>query len=168
MDFKFNINEIDAIVLSGSEARIVEPQYVEMYKKVSNLIKNIELPILGICFGHQLACLAFGAQVGELKNPVKTFENVRIIEKNNLFKGFEVGEKIPLAEYHNDYVKKESLKKAKLKLLADSISCEVEAVRHLTKSFYGIQFHAERTCIRKEKHEEGMHIISNFFKILKR
>ncbi len=156
-------NEFDTIFLSGSEARIVKAEHVKMYEGVTNLIENVRMPILGICFGHQLACQVFGAQVGALKKPVETFENVRIVKKNVLFSGFKVGEKIPLAEHHNDYVKKRSLKKAKLELLADSSSCEVEAVRHLTKPFYGIQFHAERLRIGKEEHNEGLHIIGNFF-----
>ncbi|MCP8306272.1 MAG: gamma-glutamyl-gamma-aminobutyrate hydrolase family protein [archaeon] len=161
-------NEFDAIVLSGSEARIVKAGHVKMYEGVANLIENVKLPILGICFGHQLVCLVFGAQVGALKKPVETFENVRIVKKNGLFSGFEVGEKIPLAEHHNDYVKKRSLEKAKLELLADSSSCEVEAVRHLTKPFYGIQFHVERVRIGKEEHSEGLHIIGNFFETSRR
>ena len=157
--------EINAIVLSGSEARIVKAEHVKMYDGVINLIINTSLPILGICFGHQLACLTLGANVGALINQVKNFENVRIIKKDKLFEGFKVEEKIPLAEYHNDYVERRSLRKSNLELLADSFSCEVEAVKHITKPFYGIQFHAERIRMGKEVHRDGLRIIKNFIEI---
>ena len=75
---------------------------------------------------------------------------------------------MPLAENHYDYVLKESLGNAGFLLLADSTSCEVEAVKHKTKPFYGVQFHPERITIGNEKHLEGHIVIENFYKIVKR
>lgn len=165
IDSEFKLQkEFKSIILSGSESRIVRKEDVLHYMKLQNLILNIDLPTLEICFGHQLGCLFFGAKVGELKKPINSFEQIRIITKNILFSDFEVGDKIFLAENHFDYVKKDSLKAAKLKLLADSTSCEVEAVIHKDKPFMGTQFHPERIIIGMQKHEEGLNIIKNFLK----
>lgn len=162
-------DKVDAVVLTGSEARITNNEDLACYDKVADFIRNMELPLLGICFGHQLACLTFDAEVGILPSPVKDrFELVHVIDPNDLFKGFNAGQRIPLAEYHNDFVKKESLKEAKLELLADSDSCETEAVKHRSKPFYGIQFHAELIRIGEEEHKEGLRIIGNFYNILKK
>jgi GMP synthase-like glutamine amidotransferase len=49
-------------------------------------------------------------------------------------------------------------------LLADSSSCEVEAVKHKRNPFYGVQFHPERINIKDESHPEGNMIIENFFR----
>jgi anthranilate synthase component 2 len=122
------------------------------------------LPILGICFGHQLLCSAFGAKTGTLCQPViNRFEQVHVFQTCELFSGFKEGQTVPLAEYHNDYVLKDSLENSGFKLLADSASCEVEAVKHKIKPFFGVQFHPERVKIKKENHLEGNQVIENFY-----
>jgi GMP synthase-like glutamine amidotransferase len=157
------LTDVDAVILTGSEARIVKKEHVKMFNNIIKIIKNCNTPMLGICFGHQLICLSFGAEVASLKAPVKNrFEKVKILKLNELFKGFKEGDSLWLAEYHNDYVKRDSLKKADLELLAESQSCEVEAVKHRKKPFYGIQFHAEKITIENETHPEGLKILKNF------
>ena len=157
--------DMDAIVLTGSEASLVKPEGA-MYDDVAQMIVDTEKPILGICFGHQLGCAAFGAEVRSLRKLVKDmFEPVTIVETDEIFYGFKVGQEALFAEDHNDYVKRISLEKADLKLLAFSRSCETEAVRHRVNPFYGIQFHAEETRIGSEEHREGLRVIENFYKV---
>lgn len=157
--------EVDAVVLSGSEARIVKPKDREKFGDVIKLIMDMELPLFGICFGHQLLCLAYGAGVAPLKEPVRdVFEDVRIIAVDEIFEGFKEGESVPLAEYHNDYVLKDGLEEAGLMLLADSESCEVEAVKRKDRPFYGVQFHPERIKIGERVELSGHRIIQNFYK----
>jgi GMP synthase (glutamine-hydrolysing) len=155
---------IDAVVISGSLARIVNPFDRAMFEGVVPLIKTCNLPMLGICFGHQLLCWAFGAKVGSLAQPViGRFEKVKVVDVDGIFSGFAQQQTIPLAESHYDYVLKESLDQAGMVLLADSSSCEVEAVKHKSKPFYGVQFHPERINVESESHPEGHRIIENFF-----
>lgn len=164
-DLSYRMGEnFDAVVISGSAARIVNPFHRAKFEGVVELIKTCNLPIFGVCFGHQLLCLAFGAQVGALSERVYgCFEEVRVIEPNNIFEGFKAEQTVPLAEYHNDYVIKETLSKAGFILLADSASCEVEAVKHKSNPFYGVQFHPEQVKIKGVVHPEGHRIIGNFY-----
>ena len=156
--------DIDAAVISGSEARIVKPSHRDMFKETVNLIKHLSLPIFSICYGHQLLCWSLGASVASLAEPVKDrFEKVRIVEVDEIFLGFEKQQTIPLAQWHYDYVSKESLDQVGLVLLADSHSCEVEAVKHKHNPFYGVQFHPERIDIKGESHLEGYKVIENFY-----
>jgi GMP synthase-like glutamine amidotransferase len=156
--------DIDAVVISGSAARIVSPSDRALFEGVVRLIKTCSLPTLGICFGHQLLCWTFGANVRALAQPViGRFEKVRVVDVDGLFAGFAQQQTIPLAESHYDYVFKESLEQAGMVLLADSSSCEVEAVRHKSKPFYGVQFHPERINVGSESHPEGHRIIGNFY-----
>jgi GMP synthase-like glutamine amidotransferase len=158
-------NGIDAIIISGSAARIVESSDRDMFEGTINLIKNCNLPIFSICYGHQLLCWAKGARVGSLAEPViDRFEKIRIIEVDEIFADFEECSSIQLAQSHYDYVLRESLNQAGLVLLADSPSCEVEAIKHNHNPFYGVQFHPERINIRGESHLEGHKIIENFYK----
>jgi GMP synthase-like glutamine amidotransferase len=166
----YQTTDFDAVVLSGSEARIVKAQNRALYRGVLELIKNCELPLMGICYGHQLLCSAFGAKTGTLpQSVINRFEQVRLIQTCELFTGFKESQTIVLAQYHNDYVQKDGLDEAGFELLADSSSCEVEAVKHKTKPFYGCQFHPERATIKGETHPEGHAIIESFYRnIVKR
>ncbi len=154
--------EVDALVISGSAARIVDLRDQASFQGVADLIRNCTLPVFGICFGHQLLCWALGAKVGSLKSRFEGFEQVRIACFDPIFQGFMETE-MPLAENHFDYVQKDSLEKVGFRLLADSASCEVEAVRHNVKPFYGVQFHPERITIGNETHRQGHQIIGNFY-----
>ena len=104
------------------------------------------------------------ASVASHPAEIERFKAIKILDFDELFTGFEKNQTIPLAQHHHDYVTKESLQEADLVLLASSESCEVEAIKHRCKPFYGVQFHPERTKINNEKHYEGISIIENFYK----
>jgi len=155
--------DIDAVIISGSEARIVNPSHRAMFEGTFDLIKQLDLPILSICYGHQLLCWSLGASVASFVKPVKDrFEKVRIIEVDEIFDGFKKDQSIPLAEWHYDYVLKVNLNQIDLVLLADSHSCEVEAIKHKHNPFYGVQFHPERVDIKGQSYLEGYKVIENF------
>lgn len=162
-DFEIGKN-IDAIVLSGSAARIVKLVDRDMFKETANLIKQTDLPLFSICYGHQLLCWSLGASVESHPAEIERFEAIKILDFDELFAGFEKNQTVPLAQHHHDYVTKESLQEANLVLLASSESCEVEAIKHQRKPFYGVQFHPERIKINNETHHEGLSIIENFYK----
>jgi len=158
-------DNIDAVVISGSEARIVNPSHRDMFKGTVSLIKNLNIPIFSICYGHQLLCWSLGASVASLSEPVMDrFEKVRVVEVDEIFTGFEKYQTIPLAQSHYDYVLRESLDRAGFVLLADSHSCEVEAVKHKHNPFYGVQFHPERIDIQGQTHMEGYKVLENFYR----
>lgn len=156
--------DIDAVVISGSEARIINALDKAKFDGVSKLIESCRLPILGICFGHQLLCSAFGAKTAVLPQPIiDRFEQVTLIQSGDIFARFKQTQTVPLAQYHKDYVQKEDLENVGFKLLAYSASCEVEAVKHKTNPFFGVQFHPESITINNETHPEGHKVIENFY-----
>ncbi len=156
--------DIGAVVVSGSEARITKPEDKAKFDSIERLIQNCKVPLLGICFGHQLLCSAFGAKTAALVQPViDRFEQVNVIQTGDILSRFRKGQSIPLAQWHSDYVVKDSLEAAGFSLLADSPTCEVEAVKHKSKLFFGVQFHPELITIRGETHPEGHKILDNFY-----
>jgi len=156
--------DIDAVVISGSSARIVHPSERQMFSGVTDLIKTCNVPLLGICYGHQLLCHGLGAEVSSLHEEVFRFENIRLLAPDEVFTGFGTGKNFWFAESHFDYVLKDSLAKAGFVLLADSASCEVEAVKHTSKPFYGVQFHPERITVEDQTHPEGHLLLENFYR----
>lgn len=166
IDANYSLNSnVDCVVISGSEARIVKASDRAKFEGVAHLIKTCGTPVLGICYGHQLLCHTLGGKVGSLVKPVfDRFEQVRVVAADEIFHGFKEQQPVPLSESHYDYVLKESLNAAGMVLLADSASCEVEAVKHKNKPFYGVQFHPERVTIEGEAHNEGHIVVENFFR----
>lgn len=157
-------SDIGSIVISGSEARIVKAEDRAKFEGVMALIRASKLPVLAICFGHQLLCTAFGAKTASLPQPViDRFEQVKVLHSGDILAMFKEDKTIPLSEWHNDFVVKDSIEAAGFNLLADSASCEVEAVKHRTNHFYGVQFHPERITIKGETHSEGHKILENFY-----
>jgi GMP synthase-like glutamine amidotransferase len=157
--------DIDAVILSGSKARIVDESHRNRFKHVTDWIRRLDLPLLGICYGHQLLCTSFGCEVDSLTHPViDRFEEVHIIKNDEIFTGLGADRaRFFFAESHNDYVKKKSLNVAGFVLLADSHTCEVETVRQKNKPFYGVQFHPEKINIKNRIHPDGHKLIEIFY-----
>ena len=121
------------------------------------ILKNIDnIPILGICLGHQAFGLVFGGKIERLELPLhgKTSE-IMVTDKNSiLFK--DMPEKFNVMRYHSLYVSEENLPED-LTVTAKSNDGIIMALEHRTKSIYGVQFHPESFFT-----EYGKNIIRNF------
>lgn len=157
---EFNLNickNIDSIILSGSPKMLSQEEFD---KDVLEMLKESEIPILGICYGHQLLAKAFGGEIGRHSKFIEKDEEIFILDKKDLFYNLE--DKIIAKESHQEYIRKLSLEKTDLEVIAFSQSCEVEAIRHRKKKIFGVQFHIERSG------DVGYKIIKNFYeKIVK-
>lgn len=153
-DFKF----YDCIVLSGSQRKLAEAGTLEYYGNVIEIIKNINKPILGICFGHQLISMAFYEGVIPMPEKIEGYYIVRKVADDEIFEG--LGDKFLVMESHEEMVKDVPMD---FVLLANSPSCPIEAIKHQTLPIYGLQFHPERY---DDKHPAGAVILENFFKIV--
>jgi len=118
-------------------------------------IKNIDVPILGICLGHQLIAKAFGGEVET--SPTESYAQVKISINNDetLFSG--LAPEMDVWSSHKDEVKKIP---DDFDILASSDLCDIESFKHKTKDIYGIQFHPEVHHTPK-----GEIIFENFNKI---
>lgn len=142
-----------AIVLSGSPVLWTETD-VSVYLKKFSWLKTIEIPVLGICFGHQLIGLLFGANVFKgIENRAET--TITIFEKDPLFEGVDFHS--TFMEDHTEGITLPS----DFFLLATSSDYEVEAMRHKQKKIYGVQFHPEISG------DNGKKIIQNFLNKIK-
>ena len=152
---KIKINDIDGsikgIILSGGPLNVYE---IKKYSFDKRIIKN-EIPVLGICFGHQIIAKLNGGKIKQSKH--REFGLANIFRKKNslLTKKFFKGKKvIKVWMSHADQVSK--LPK-NFNVIASSYNSKFAIVEHKFKKLYGVQFHPEVTHT-----ENGKKIISNF------
>jgi anthranilate synthase component II len=120
---------------------------------------HLELPILGICLGHQIIAEAFNATVARAPEP--THGRASIIEHNEC--GVFAGLPNPLfvGRYHSLVVEKSSLP-AELALTACTPDGIVMAIAHQKLPIIGLQFHPESILT-----ECGCEILAGFLRLAK-
>ena len=146
-----NIDEsIKGIILSGGPLNVYQINKYSFDKKIINL----NIPILGICFGHQILSKLNGGRVKQSKH--REFGLANIYKKNDslLTKNFFNKRLKKVWMSHADQVSKIP---NGFKIIASSENSKFAIVENNEKKFYGVQFHPEVTHT-----ENGKKIISNF------
>ncbi len=127
----------DRIILSPGPGR---PENSGIMMETVKILGR-EIPILGVCLGHQAICAAFGATVTYAKELMHGKQSdVKFDTDCLLFKGCPVV--APVARYHSLAVDADTLPEC-LKITACTVDGEVMAVQHSTYPIYGVQFHPE-------------------------
>ncbi len=138
------------VVLSGGPASV----YDDGVPKLDPGLLELDVPVLGICYGMQLIAQAAGAAVrGAAKREYGRAE-LEVREPNDLFDGFEVGERTTVWMSHGDVVEAVP---AGFQLLGATTTVPVAAMRALKRPLFGVQFHPEVAHTAR-----GGEIISNF------
>lgn len=124
---------------------------------LNNTDKLGNIPILGICLGHQAIGMNFGGEIKRLENPLhgKTSEITVLSENSVLFKNLP--KKFKVMRYHSLYV--DDIPED-LEVTAKSEDGVAMAVEHKSKNIFGIQFHPESIFT-----EYGKNMIRNFLNI---
>ncbi|NLI93160.1 MAG: aminodeoxychorismate/anthranilate synthase component II [Peptococcaceae bacterium] len=114
-----------------------------------------EIPVLGICLGHQAIGEAYGGMIRHAPIPVhgKTSE-VKLDEKSPLFMGLPPA--IQVGRYHSLVVDRKTLP-AELVVTAETRDGLIMGVSHQYLPVFGVQFHPESVLT-----PEGIKIINNF------
>jgi GMP synthase (glutamine-hydrolysing) len=153
----FETLDSDAIVLSGGAPRIGSE--AALLGSTGDYLDKAAIPVLGICVGCQFIAMHFGATAGPADVPEYGKMELAIDDNDEIFSGLP--KKFFAWESHNDEVKTPVPKE--LKILAHSDGCKVQAFKHLSKPFYGVQFHPE-----VEHTEHGYEIFKNFIALARK
>ena len=116
-----------------------------------------DIPLLGVCLGHQAICQAFGATVTYARRLMHGKQSQVTFDPDcPLFRGCPpVG---PVARYHSLAVDPDTLPPC-LAVTARSDDGEVMAVAHRDYPIYGVQFHPESILT-----PDGKNMLRNFIK----
>ncbi len=147
----------DITILTGSNFMLSKPDTRLVFQPEMDLIRKLDRPILGICFGHQLIGTVHGSEVVDLGHTVREFKEVKLVGSDPLFDGLPSS--IRVSESHRQALTRVP---QGFRLLAESATSQVEAIGHQTRPIYGLQFHPERS---DEKHPHGRIILQNFLRL---
>lgn len=142
------------IIISGAPILITEVDMTPYLEQLSWVL-NAGIPVLGICFGHQMLGLLHDAQAAKQKED-RDWQTIEKLEEHPLF------DKLPVEfEMMEDHCESISVPRD-FKLLAVSDACINEAMYHKEKPFFGVQFHPESSG------NQGVLVIENFVNICQR
>ncbi len=114
-----------------------------------------EIPILGICLGHQAVCEVFGARVTYAKQLMHGKQSLAVLDTDStLFRGMK--KEITVARYHS-LAAELPMESDTLRVTARTYDGEIMAVEHVQYPVYGVQFHPESVLT-----PEGYRIMENF------
>lgn len=118
-----------------------------------------QMPILGVCLGHQAIGEVFGGRVVHARQLVHGKQSLIEVDNTSpLFRGLP--KVIPAARYHSLIVDRKS-KPDCLDVLATTEDGELMAVKHRDYDIYGVQFHPESIMT-----PDGLKILENFLAIV--
>ena len=127
----------DRIILSPGPGR---PEDAGVIIEVAKTLGK-DIPILGVCLGHQAICAAFGATVTYAKELMHGKQSDDEFDTESLL--FRGCPKIaPVARYHSLAADPETIPES-LTVTALTNDGEVMAVQHKEYQIYGVQFHPE-------------------------
>ena len=115
---------------------------------------GVEIPILGVCLGHQAIGAAFGGRVIRAPEPVHGKLSPILHEGQGVFAG--VPSPFEATRYHSLIVERASLPSA-LEITAQTEDGLIMGLRHRDLPVEGIQFHPESYTT-----EHGKQLLRNF------
>ena len=124
------------IILSGGPSSVYEAGA----PRCDPAVFRLGIPVLGICYGMQLACDALGGHVGRASSREYGRSSCEVLEAEGLLAGVPARTEVWMS--HGDQVDAVS---PEFRALARTATCPLAAVRHTTLPVYGLQFHPEVT-----------------------
>jgi GMP synthase (glutamine-hydrolysing) len=136
------------LILSGGPASVYAPGAPRCDPRLFDL----GVPVLGICYGMQLACHQLGGKVLPADHREFGPATCRIAESDGLFESVPAETTVWMS--HGDQVQ---LVQGDFVPLAATDTCPMAAARHRSRPIYGLQFHPEVSHT-----PQGSRILRNF------
>ena len=142
-----SLNGYNKLIISGAPILVTEID-PKPYLNRFSFITSLEIPILGVCFGHQILGMLHGATAIRCKEAREDM-HIDLLDSSPLF------HEISDFRFNEDHCEAISVPHS-WKHLASSSICTNEAMEHTTKPWYGVQFHPESSG------HNGTQLLKNF------
>ena len=146
-----DLKDYKGIILSGGPMSV----YAKNAPRCDKGLFELNIPVLGICYGHQLMQYLLGGEVVSGKTKEYGIAELNITHPVDIFKSIKEKSRVWMS--HSDSVKKTAPGFAETGKTAD---LKNSALFNSGEHFYGVQFHPEVTHT-----QEGMKMLDNFLKI---
>lgn len=144
----------DGIVISPGPGT---PDDAGICMDVIRLAAEKNVPVLGVCLGHQCIGQVFGGKV--IRAPQPMHGKVSRIHRRNKGLFQEFPSPFSATRYHSLIVERESLPDC-LEIMAETDDRLIMAMQHKAKNIHGVQFHPESIAS-----EYGHDLLKNFLKL---
>ena len=142
-----DINPI-GIILSGGPESVTQ----SFTPRIPQIVFDLDMPLLGICYGMQTLAEQMGGQVISSSHKEFGHAELNIESESKIFDG--IGDKLNVWMSHGDQVQDLP---DNFKLIASTTNAPIAAMQHESKDIFALQFHPEVT------HTNDGHVILNNF-----
>lgn len=148
-----------AIILSGGP----ESVHADNSPKANDLVFELGIPVLGICYGMQSMAHHFGGEVSVSKEQEFGYAEVKVEASGDLLKGLvdRTAEGEDLLDVWMSHGDKVTQLPEDFTLMASTPTCPIAAMANDAKRFYGVQFHPEVTHTLK-----GLDVLERFIRTM--
>ena len=145
---EIDLTNLAGIILTGGPQSVNKQESL----KTDDKIFDLDVPVLGICYGHQYINNLNGGEIETPKPAEYGKTELRVDNKSKLFK--KLPEKSTIWMNHRDRIGKIA---EGFKATASTANTEVAAMENIEKNIYSVQFHPEVV-----HSEYGREILENF------
>jgi len=147
--------EFDGVILTGTDDSPLHRP--DLYSDEMTLVRSSQLPLLGICGGHQIMCLAHGANIVTLSSPIYGRTTILRIQAHPILQGLP--DSFTVFSKHRFCVL--SPPSGFVTILRSDVGSHLYGVAHRERQQYGVQFHPERR-------NQGERVLVNFLALVSR
>ncbi len=153
LDFK----QVSHIIISPGPGL---PHDSNLSHYVLAIAEKEKIPLLGVCLGHQLIAMYYGAKIIKAKNIMHgKLSKINIIKKCEIYKGIETN--FFATRYHSLIIDSNKMPNSLRITSIDDVNNEIMGLHHKNLPIYGIQFHPESIQTKC-----GYKMIENFLNIV--
>jgi anthranilate synthase component 2 len=116
-----------------------------------------EIPMLGVCLGHQIIAAAFGGRIVRAPEPMHGRTSAVLHHGRNIFE--HVANPVTVCRYHS-LVADESTLSPSLEITARTIDRVIMGLQHREAPVFGVQFHPEAILTM-----DGYRMLANFLRL---